>query len=145
MAFGAVIVLPSGEGTLGGEAGEAWHGGLTWQRVVSTTNRQVIPTWSEFDFVNSSLFKQLEDSEPHQLYEGPFDVMRESGLFPHFDDADTYLATVITQRSHPLLVLMLGLRQPVEDRDGLALHLLSIASQLKPLLVAEFRTSQMRR
>jgi signal transduction histidine kinase/HD-GYP domain-containing protein (c-di-GMP phosphodiesterase class II) len=145
VAFGAVIVLPSGEGTLGGEAGEAWHGGLTWQRVVSTTNRQVIPTWSEFDFVNSSLFKQLEDSEPHQLYEGPFDVMRESGLFPNFDDADTYLATVITQRSHPVLVLMLGLRQPVEDRDGLALHLLSIASQLKPLLVAEFRTSQMRR
>lgn len=145
VAFGAAIVLPAGEGTLGGEAGEAWHGGLTWQRVVYTTRRQVIPTWAEFDFESSKLFDRLHRSDARDLYEGPFQALREQGLFARFDDADTYLATSIAQGDQPVLVLLVGLRQPVEDRDGLALHLLSMASQLKPLLIAEFRMGQMRR
>lgn len=145
VAFGAAIVLPAGEGTLGGEAGEAWHGGLTWQRVVCTTHRQVIPTWAEFDFEGSKLFAHLTRNDSRDLYEGPFQALREQGLFARFDDADTYLATTIAQGDQPVLVLMLGLRQPVEDRDGLALHLLSISAQLKPLLIAEFRMGQMRR
>jgi signal transduction histidine kinase len=144
VAFGAAVVLPAGEGTIGGEAGQAWHGGLTWQRVVSTTSRQVIPTWAEFDFGASHLFEHLGRGGTGNLYEGPFEVLREHGLFGHFDDADTYLATTIKQGRQTVLVLLVGLRQPVEDRDGLALHLLSIASQLKPLLIAEFRMSQMR-
>jgi signal transduction histidine kinase/putative methionine-R-sulfoxide reductase with GAF domain len=145
VAFGAAIVLPSGEGTMGGEVGEAWHGGLTWQRVVSTTNRQVIPTWSEFNFDESPLFDRLSRVDPGDLFEGPFEVLRDAGLFNNFDDADSYLATAIAQQDRPALVLLLGLRQPVDDRDGLALHLFSIAAQLKPLLVAEFRMSQIRR
>jgi signal transduction histidine kinase/HD-GYP domain-containing protein (c-di-GMP phosphodiesterase class II) len=145
VAFGAAIVLPSGEDTIGGEHGEAWHGGLTWQRVVSTTSRQVIPTWTEFDFQQSKLFKEIGSTGAEDLYEGPFEVLREHGLFAHFDDADTYLAKAIAQRDRPVMVLLIGLRQPVEDRDGLALHLLTIAAQLKPLLIAEFRMSQMRR
>lgn len=145
VAFGAAVVLPAGEGTLGGEAGQAWHGGLTWQRVVCTTSRQVIPTWAEFDFEASQLFTRLGHNRAGDLYEGPFEVLRGHGLFASFDDADTYLATTINQGEQPVLVLLIGLRQPVEDRDGLALHLLSIASQLKPLLIAEFRMSQMRR
>ena len=145
VAFGAAVVLPSGDDTIGGEVGEAWHGGLTWQRVVSTTRRQVIPTWTEFDFEGSKLFEKLERAGAGDLYEGPFDVLREHGLFAHFDDADTYLGTAISQNDSPVLVLLLGLRQPVEDRPGLALHLLTIAAQLKPLLIAEFRMSQMRR
>ncbi|RKZ10032.1 hypothetical protein DRQ32_07590, partial [bacterium] len=145
VAFGAAFVLPAGAGTVGGEAGEAWHGGLTWQRVVWTTARQVIPTWAEFDFEGTRLFDQLKRAEAQDLYEGPFETLREQGLFKRFDDADTYLATAIAQGGHPVLVLMLGLRQPVEDRDGLALHLLSLAAQLKPLLIAEFRMGEMRR
>jgi signal transduction histidine kinase/HD-GYP domain-containing protein (c-di-GMP phosphodiesterase class II) len=145
VAFGAAVILPSGEDTIGGEAGEAWHGGLTWQRVVSTTSRQVIPTWTEFDFQQSELFEEVARTGAEDLYEGPFEVLRENGLFTHFDDADTYLATAIAQSDRPVMILLVGLRQPVDDREGLALHLLTIAAQLKPLLIAEFRMSQMRR
>lgn len=144
VAFGAAIVLPAGRDTVGGEPGTAWHLGLTRQRVVSTTRRQVIPTWSEFDAENSSLFRHLGTAEPGDLFEGPFDVLHRDGLFPHFDDADSYLATVVGQNGRPVVVLVAGLRHPIEDRSGLVLHLLNIAAQLRPLLVAESRLSQMR-
>ena len=144
VAFGAAIVLPAGRDTVGGEPGTAWHLGLTRQRVVSTTRRQVIPTWSEFDAECSSLFASMGTAEPGDLFEGPFDALRRDGLFPHFDDADSYLATLVGQNGRPVVVLVAGLTHPVEDRSGLVLHLLNIAAQLRPLLVAESRLSQMR-
>lgn len=144
VAFGAAIVLPAGGDTLGGAPGSAWHQGLTLQRVVSTTRRQVIPTWNEFDAENSSLFASLRQAEPGDLFEGPFEVLQRDGLFPHFDDADSYLATVVGQNGRPVVVLVAGLRHPVEDRGGVVLHVLNIAAQLRPLLVAEARLSQMR-
>lgn len=143
VAFGAAVVLPAGHDTVGGEGG-AWHLGLTRQRVVSTTRRQVIPTWNEFDADRSALFLDLGQAEPGDLFEGPFDVLHRDGLFPHFDDADSYLATVVGQNGRPVVVLIAGLRHPIEDRSGLVLHLLNISAQLRPLLVAESRLSQMR-
>jgi signal transduction histidine kinase/HD-GYP domain-containing protein (c-di-GMP phosphodiesterase class II) len=144
VAFGAAIVLPAGADTLGGTPGDAWHRGLTLQRVVSTTRRQVIPTWNEFDAEHSGLFESLRSAEPGDLFEGPFEVLRKDGLFPHFDDADSYLATVVGQNGRPVVVLVAGLRHPIEDRAGVVLHVLNIAAQLRPLLVAESRLSQMR-
>ena len=144
VAFGAAIVLPAGGDTVGGEPGHPWHQGLTRQRVVSTTRRQVIPTWNEFDAEDSGLFQSLRQAEPGDLFEGPFEVLRQDGLFPHFDDADSYLATVVGQNGRPVVVLVAGLRHPVEDRGGVVLHVLNIAAQLRPLLVAESRLSQMR-
>lgn len=144
VAFGAALVLPAGGDTVGGEPGSAWHLGLTRQRVVSTTRRQVIPTWNEFDAERSTLFRDLGHAEPGDLFEGPFDVLHREGLFPHFDDADSYLATVVGQNGRPVVVLVAGLRHPIQERSGLVLHLLNIAAQLRPLLVAESRLSQMR-
>jgi len=144
VAFGAAVVLPAGSDTVGGEPGSAWHLGLTRQRVVSTTRRQVIPTWSEFEAERSGLFESLNGAEPGDLFEGPFEVLRRDGLFPHFDDADSYLATAVGQNGRPVVMLVAGLRHPIEDRSGLVLHLLNIAAQLRPLLVAESRLSQMR-
>lgn len=144
MVFGAAIVLPAGEDTLGGSPGQAWHQGLTRQRVVSTTRRQVIPTWNEFQAERSDLFRRTRHGNTGDLWEGPFGELQRDGLFGAFDGADSYLATVISQHGRAVVVLVAGLRHPVEDRSSVVMHLLNVAAQLKPLLVAESRLSQMR-
>ncbi len=144
VAFAAAIVLPAGPETIGGAPGAPWHQGLTQQRVVSTTRRQVIPTWSEFDVERSVALNDLREAEPGDLFEGPFFLLRSEGLFPRFDDADSYLATTVGERGRPVVALVIGLRHPIQDRSGVALHLLHVGAQLRPLLIAESRLSQMR-
>lgn len=144
IVFGAAVVLPAGKDTIGGTAVGGWHQGLTTKRVVSTTRRQVIPTWNELNTDTSQLFANLRKGQAGDLWEGPFSVLQEDGLFPNQDDADSYLATVVSQNGRAVVVLIAGLRHPVRSRSDVMLHLLNVSAQLKPLLVAETRLSQMR-
>lgn len=144
VSFGAAIVLPAGPETVGGTPGGNWHQGLTSHRAVSTTRRQVIPTWSECDVESTEILQSLESGDHGDLFEGPFSALQQGGLFPNGDDADSYLATVVGEVGRPVVLLIAGVRQPLEDRNGVVLHLFNVAAQLKPLLVAESRLSQMR-
>ncbi len=144
ISFGAAVILPSGSETLGGEAGKAWHRGLTPQRAVSTTRRQVIPTWSECDTESRTLFEQLRIGESDDLFEGPFTVLQEAGLFTSVDSADSYLATAIGELGRPEVLLIAGVSHPIEDRSAVVMHLFHVAAQLRPLLAAESRMCQMR-
>jgi signal transduction histidine kinase/HD-GYP domain-containing protein (c-di-GMP phosphodiesterase class II) len=144
VVFSAAMVFPAGDDTIGGVPGNSWHQGLTRQRIVSVTRRQVIPTWSEFRSERSELFRHLRYAETGDLWEGPFAVLRKDGLFPHFEDAENYLATPVAQDGRTVVVLIVGVRNPVRDRSEVVLHLLNVAAQLKPLMVAETRLSQMR-
>jgi signal transduction histidine kinase/HD-GYP domain-containing protein (c-di-GMP phosphodiesterase class II) len=144
VVFGAALVLPAGEDTIGGRPGTAWHRGLNRQRSVCTTRRQVIPTWNEFNVEQSELFRALRDGQTGDLWEGPFPVLQSDGLYQSYDEADSYLATVVSQAGRAVVVLIAGLRHPVRNRNDAVLHLLNVAAQLKPLLVVESRLSEMR-
>ncbi len=144
ICFASAVVFPAGEDTVGGRPGTAWHEGLTRQRVVSITRRQVIPTWSEFETEKSEFFRGLRFGETGDLWEGPFSLLQSDGLYTGFDEADIYLATPVSQGGRAVVVLIAGLQHPVRARNDVVLHLLHLASQLKPLLVAESRLSRMR-
>jgi signal transduction histidine kinase/HD-GYP domain-containing protein (c-di-GMP phosphodiesterase class II) len=144
ISFGAAVVLPSGGETIGGAVGNAWHQGLTAQRAVCTTRRQVIPTWSECDAGSAALFESLQNGENGDLFEGSFNALQENGLFASIDAADSYLATAIGDMGRPVVLLIAGVCHPVEDRSAVVMHLFHVAAQLKPLLAAESRMSQMR-
>ena len=144
IVFGAAVILPAGSDTLGGEPGSAWHAGLNVHRVVSTARRQVLPTWSELKVSDSKLFGQLRHAQTGDLFEGPFSVLQEDGLFLRVQEADSYLATTISQNGRAVVVLIAGLRHPLASRSDVLVHLLGLSAQLKPLLVAESRLSEMR-
>jgi signal transduction histidine kinase/HD-GYP domain-containing protein (c-di-GMP phosphodiesterase class II) len=144
VCFAAAIVFPAGEETVGGRPGSDWHEGLTRQRAVSITRRQVIPTWSEFHTEQSDFFKSLRYGETGDLWEGPFSLLQSDGLFTSFEGADIYLATPVSQGGKAVVVLLTGLSHPVKRRNDVVLHLLRLAAQLKPLLVAESRLTRLR-
>ncbi len=144
VCFAAAVVFPAGEDTVGGRPGSGWHEGLTPHRVVSITRRQVIPTWIEFETERSNFFRNLRYGETGDLWEGPFTLLQNDGLFVNFNEADIYLATPVSQNGKAVVVLLVGLEHPVQRRNDVVLHLLHLASQLKPLLVAESRLSRMR-
>jgi signal transduction histidine kinase/putative methionine-R-sulfoxide reductase with GAF domain len=143
VVFAAAVVFPAGDDTVGG-AGAEWHAGLTRQRIVCVTRRQVLATWSEFHSDRSELFRHMRYAETGDLWEGPFSLLQRDGLFTQFDDAESYLATPIAQDGRSVVVLIAGLRHPVQSRNEVVLHLLNVAAQLKPLLVAETRLSSLR-
>jgi signal transduction histidine kinase len=144
VVFGAAVILPAGEDTIGGLPGTAWHRGLNRHRSVCTTRRQVIPTWSEFDVEDSELFRNVRHGQTGDLWEGPFSVLQKDGLYTNYDDADSYLATVVGQNGRAVVVLIAGLRQPIKHRNDAVLHLLNLGAQLRPLLAAETRLSELR-
>jgi len=144
VSLAAAVVFPAGEDTVGGRPGSDWHQGLTRQRVVSLTRRQVIPTWTEFQSDRSEFFRSLRFGETGDLWEGPFTLLQGDGLFSSFDGADVYLATPVSQGGRAVVVLLAAMPQPVQQRNDVVLHLLHLAAQLKPLLVAESRLSRLR-
>ena len=144
VSFAAAVVFPAGDDTVGGRPGSDWHEGLTPHRVVSARRRQVIPTWIEFQTEKSDFFRNLRFGETGDLWEGPFSLLQNDGLFTGFTEADIYLATPVSQSGKAVVVLLVGLQHPVQRRNDVVLHLLHMATQLKPLLVAESRLSRMR-
>lgn len=144
ITLGAAVVLPAGDDTMGGTAGAGWHSGLTAHRVISTTRRQVIPTWAELDIEHCQLFQEMRSAQTGDLFEGPFAMLQSDGLFTRFDEADSYLATPVSQNGRAVVIIIAALRHPVLSRDDVLVHLLNMSSQLRPLLAAETRLSEMR-
>lgn len=144
IALGAAVVLPAGGDTVGGTPESGWHSGLMAHRVISTTRRQVIPTWAELDIEHSKLFHEMVHAQTGDLFEGPFALLQQDGLFTKFEEADSYLATPVSQNGRAVVIIIAGLRHPVLSRDEVLVHLLNISSQLRPLLAAESRLSVMR-